>query len=144
MAKEQGQNICRAVKCCPKCLVWWALAESRDYRKAEGVRVRSLGGTEGKYFLFRYDSKAARVHVWRPYSNYDFTFGELDCQALCQRFQEWRTGNPFRTIYARGVTSFFTDPKWRHPILGRRKTPAAGAVIAHMLESMQLDPNCQR
>jgi hypothetical protein len=119
---------------CSKCVVWKELSANSSYQNPMGITIPTMGG-RAALLIFLFDPISNRVHVWRNKGNPKFSFGESECVALCQRYMSGLKMDLMPNIYQLGGTSYFADPKWPKPILGRKNTPYAAAVIRQALRN---------
>jgi hypothetical protein len=116
---------------CTICPAWKELSENTQYRAKEGIEIPTMGG-RAENLRFRYDAVSKKVQVWRSKDKPDLTFDQAACHALCRRYQQGLKEGKLPLPTELGGTAYFTDPKWKTPILGRRHTPYAAAVIRHV------------
>jgi hypothetical protein len=128
---------CDSGDACGKCPVWKELSENKEYLKEGGVEIPTMGGRADN-LLFCYDTKSDEVRVWRDEARPNFKFAKKDCHALCRRYRQGLNDGSLLPPTELGGTAYFTDPKWKNPILGRRRTPYAAAVIRHIWIALNL------
>jgi hypothetical protein len=118
------------------CPVWWELTTNQAYKLPEGFIVPTMTGRrENLRFQSLQQDAVSVIRVWRVRGNLDFSFNEMECRAICQRFaqglQEGRT-------FVDGGTSYFNQPLWANPPLGMIRTPFAASVIRHARQQLGL------
>ena len=116
---------------CQGCLVWRELSTNHAYRNAAGVAIPTMGGRKPN-LLFRFLADSQTVRVWRENRSPNFTFNEEDCKGLCRRYQEGLLTGALPPPNELGGTSYFTQPAWNSPPLGRNNTPYAAAVVRYV------------
>ena len=119
---------------CGQCAIWKELSTNPIYQNPAGITIPTMGG-QAAPLIFRFDFDLNRVYVWRPNGNPEFSFGESQCVVLCQHYRIGLRMAELPNIDELGGTSYFTDPKWPVPVLGRKNTPYGAAVIRHALKN---------
>ena len=128
---------CPAFESCGSaCPVWRELTTNPAYQLPEGFEVPTMTGQrENLRFRSQQQHGATVIRVWRVVGSLDFTFDELACRAICQRFaQGLREGHTF----ADGGTAYFNDPSWANRPLNIVTAPYAAAVIRHARQCVGL------
>lgn len=129
--------LCSAFESCGSaCPVWRELTSNPAYQLPDGFMVPTMGYL-GQPLRFRCVTAGARpvMHVWRPLRQPNFTFDELACRAICQRFAQ---GIHEGRCFVEGGTSYFNQPQWADPPLRMINTPFAAAVIRHARQCVGL------
>ena len=120
---------------CLSCPVWTELSTNPAYRALAGIIIPTMGG-RAKPLKFNYDPVTKQVRVWRASGKPDFKFGHAECHDLCRRYRTGLQAGDLPPVSMSGGTSYFTDPAWTHPSLGRINGPYAAAVIRHALRAL--------
>lgn len=131
-AKDSESDVAQCPPGCMECAVWAILANDKQYLSP--VRVSAMG-SRGADLFFKYESNDEKVHVWRQTSKLKFSFGKQACREICQRYQAGLAASELPHVRESGGTSYFTDPNWLNPVLGRINTPYAAAIIRHILRN---------
>jgi hypothetical protein len=135
-------NSAQTPACGPKrdcdraCSVWLELTTNQAYRKATGFKVPTMTGKkEDLLFTCNQKGESYVVRVWRASGALNFTFGENDCHAICQRFEQ---GLQADRSFVNGGTAYFNDRSWGRPPLGIIQAPYAAAIIRFARQAVGL------